>query len=95
VSEAGKWHHKSQEGIAMAVQTDNAPSQRSGPKTFLADWRTSRPRFAVNVFRVVVGVCVLASIHWAGPLALLGLVPLAWAAVVFRDMHRRQRRAHN
>jgi hypothetical protein len=42
-----------------------------------------RVRVACGVFNVVLGVLLLASAHWLGPLALLGVLPLASAALIF------------
>jgi hypothetical protein len=42
-----------------------------------------RVRVACGVFNVVLGVLLLASAHWLGPLALLGVLPLAGAALIF------------
>ena len=42
-----------------------------------------RVRVACGVFNVVLGVLLLASGHWLGPLAWLGLLPLAGAALIF------------
>jgi hypothetical protein len=38
-------------------------------------------RIAIHIFRVLLGDIVLASIHWLGPLAWLGLLPLVWGAL--------------
>jgi hypothetical protein len=40
-----------------------------------------RARIAFNIYRAVLGVVVLATLPWVGPLALLGALPLTWAAV--------------
>ena len=42
-----------------------------------------RVRIACGVFNVVLGVLLLASGHWLGPLAWLGVLPLAGAALIF------------
>jgi hypothetical protein len=42
-----------------------------------------RVRVACGVFNVVLGVLLLASGHWLGPLAWLGVLPLAGAALIF------------
>jgi hypothetical protein len=42
-----------------------------------------RVRIACGVFNVVLGVLLLASVHWLGPLAWLGVLPLAGAALIF------------
>jgi signal transduction histidine kinase len=59
-------------------------------------WEYRRPRLAVGVriacgiFNVVLGVVLLASAPWTGPLALLGLLPLAGAALIFWTVYRLQ-----
>jgi hypothetical protein len=47
-------------------------------------------RVACGVFNVVLGVLLLASAHWLGPLALLGVLPLAGAALIFWTARRLQ-----
>ena len=47
-------------------------------------------RVACGVFNVVLGVLLLASGHWLGPLAWLGVLPLAGAALIFWTAHRLQ-----
>ena len=47
-------------------------------------------RVACGVFNVVLGVLLLASAHWLGPLALLGVLPLAGAALIFWTAYRLQ-----
>ena len=42
-----------------------------------------RVRVACGVFNVVLGVLLLASGQWLGPLAWLGVLPLAGAALIF------------
>jgi hypothetical protein len=42
-----------------------------------------RVRVACGVFNVVLGVLLLASGHWLGQLAWLGVLPLAGAALIF------------
>jgi hypothetical protein len=42
-----------------------------------------RVRVACGLFNVVLGVLLLASGHWLGPLAWLGVLPLAGAALIF------------
>jgi hypothetical protein len=49
-----------------------------------------RVRVACGVFNVVLGVLLLASAHWLGPLALLGVLPLAGAALIFWTAYRLQ-----
>ena len=47
-------------------------------------------RIACGIFNVVLGVALLASVPWAGPLALLGVLPLAGAALIFWTVYRLQ-----
>jgi len=47
-------------------------------------------RIACGIFNVVLGVALLASVHWTGPLALLGVLPLAGAALIFWTVYRLQ-----
>jgi hypothetical protein len=49
-----------------------------------------RVRVACGVFNVVLGVFLLASGHWLGPLAWLGVLPLAGAALIFWTAYRFQ-----
>lgn len=42
-----------------------------------------RVRVACGVFNVVLGVLLLASGHWLGPLAWFGVLPLAGAVLIF------------
>jgi hypothetical protein len=49
-----------------------------------------RVRIACGVFNVVLGVLFLASGHWLGPLAWLGALPLAGAALIFWTASRLQ-----
>jgi hypothetical protein len=49
-----------------------------------------RVRVACGVFNVVLGVLLLASVHWLGPLAWLGVLPLAGAALIFWTAYRLQ-----
>ena len=81
----------------MHAPADNAPSSRPVLMRFLVrSWEYRRPRLAVGVriacgiFNVVLGVVLLASAPWTGPLALLGLLPLAGAALIFWTVYRLQ-----
>jgi threonine/homoserine/homoserine lactone efflux protein len=47
-------------------------------------------RVACGIFNVVLGVVLLASVRWLGPLALLGVLPLAGAALIFWTVRRLQ-----
>jgi signal transduction histidine kinase len=65
-------------------------------RLLVRSWEYRRPRLAVGVriasaiFNVVLGVVLLASAPWSGPLALLGLLPLAGAALIFWTVYRLQ-----
>jgi hypothetical protein len=54
-----------------------------------------RVRIACGVFNVVLGVLFLASGHWLGPLAWLGALPLAGAALIFWTASRLQASVQN
>ena len=49
-----------------------------------------RVRVACGVFNVVLAVLLLTSGHWLGPLAWLGVLPLAGAALIFWTAYRLQ-----
>jgi signal transduction histidine kinase len=65
-------------------------------RLLVRSWEYRRPRLAVGVriacgiFNVVLGVVLLASAPWTGALALLGLLPLAGAALIFWTVYRLQ-----
>jgi hypothetical protein len=50
-----------------------------------------RVRLACGVFNLGLGVLLLASGYWLGPLAWLGLLPLTGAALIFWTGYRLQR----
>jgi len=81
----------------MYAPTDNVPRSRSVLMRFLVrsrDYRHPhawvRVRVACGVFNLVLGVLLLASGHWLGPLAWLGALPLAGAALIFWTAYRLQ-----
>jgi hypothetical protein len=47
-------------------------------------------RIGCGIFNVVLGLALLATVHWTGPLALLGALPLAGAALIFWTARRLQ-----
>jgi hypothetical protein len=47
-------------------------------------------RVACGIFNVVLGVALLASARWLGPLTWLAAVPLAGAALIFWTARRLQ-----
>ena len=49
-----------------------------------------RVRVACGVFNVVLAALLLTSGHWLGPLAWLGVLPLAGAALIFWTAYRLQ-----
>ena len=74
----------------MDAPNDNIPPSRSVLMRFLVrslEYRHPhvwvRVRVACGIFNVVLGVLLLASGRWLGPLALLGLLPLAGAGLIF------------
>jgi signal transduction histidine kinase len=81
----------------MHAPADNVPSSQPVLMRLLVrSWEYRRPRLAVGmriasgIFNVVLGVVLLASAPWTGPLALLGLLPLAGAALIFWTVYRLQ-----
>jgi hypothetical protein len=81
----------------MYATADTTPPSRSGLESLLIrSWEYRRPRryagvrIACGIFNVVIGVALLASVHWTGPLALLGALPLAGAALIFWTARRLQ-----
>jgi hypothetical protein len=81
----------------MYATAGTIPPPRSALERFLVrSWEYRRPRryagvrIACGIFNVVLGVALLASVHWTGPLGLLGLLPLAGAALIFWTVRRLQ-----
>ena len=81
----------------MRAPTDNVPSSQPALMRFLVRSREYRHprawvgfRFAAGVWNLFLGVLLLASFHWLGPLALLGAVPLAGAVLIFWTAYRLQ-----
>ena len=81
----------------MYAPNDNAPSSRSVLTRFLVrSWEYRHPhvwvrvRVACGIFNVVLGVLLLASAHWLGPLTWLAALPLAGAALIFWTAYRLQ-----
>ena len=81
----------------MHVPADNLPSSQPVLMRFLVrSWEYRHPhvwvrvRVACGVFNVVLGVLLLASVHWLGPLTWLAALPLAGAALIFWTAHRLQ-----
>ena len=86
----------------MYAPTGNvSPPPSTLMRLLVRSWEYRRPRLwgnvrlACGIFNVVLGVVLLASVHWLGPLALLGALPLAGAALIFWTAHRLQSSAHS
>jgi hypothetical protein len=54
-----------------------------------------RVRFAAGIWNLGLGVVLLASSHWLGPLAWLGALPLAGALLLFWTGSRLQHSVQN
>ena len=81
----------------MYTPTGNVPPSRSVLMRFLVrSWEYRHPRawavfrFAAGVWNLFLGVLLLASFHWLGPLAWLGAVPLAGSVPVLWTAYRLQ-----
>jgi hypothetical protein len=81
----------------MYAPTGNIPASRSALMRFLVKPREYRQphfwvrvRVACGIFNLGLGVLLLASGRWLGPLAWLGLLPLAGAALIFWTAYRLQ-----
>jgi hypothetical protein len=81
----------------MYPPSDNTVPSRSVLMRFLVRSREYRHpdlwvrvRVACGAFNVALGVLLLASGHWLGPLAWLGVLPLAGAALIFWTARRLQ-----
>ncbi len=79
----------------MHTPADNAVSSRSGIMRLLVrSWEYRHPRvwvrvrFACGIFNLGLGVLLVASGYWLGPLAWLGVLPLAGAALIFWTAYR-------
>jgi hypothetical protein len=80
----------------MYATTDKISPPQSAVKAFLFRPRKPawmRARIGFNIFRVFIGLVVLAQLPWAGPIALVGIFPLAWAAVSSAWIYYVQHRA--
>ena len=70
-------------------------------RLLVRSWEYHRPhvwvgvRVACGVFNLVLGVLLLASVHWLGPLAWLAALPLAGAVLIFWTAHRLQTSAQS
>jgi O-antigen/teichoic acid export membrane protein len=79
----------------MHAFADEVPSSQPVLMRFLVrSWEYRRPRLWVGVrlacaiFNVVLGVVLLASVHWLGALTWLAALPLAGAALIFWTVYR-------
>jgi hypothetical protein len=86
----------------MYASSDNTAPSRSGLMRLLVRSREYRHprqwvqvRVACGVFNVVLGVLLLTSGRWLGPLAWLGVLPLAGAALIFWTASRLQASVQN
>jgi signal transduction histidine kinase len=81
----------------MSAPADSSPPARPVLMRLLVrEFEYRRPRLyagvriGCGVFNVVLGVALLASVPWAGPLGWLGALPLAGAALIFWTVYRLQ-----
>ena len=81
----------------MYAPADKVIPSRSVLMRFLVrSWEYRRPRLwvgvrlACGIFNVVLGVLLLASARWLGPLTWLAALPLAGAVLIFWTAHRLQ-----
>jgi signal transduction histidine kinase len=81
----------------MYAPADKVTPSRSVLMRFLVrSWEYRRPRLwvgvrvACGIFNVVLGVLLLASFRWLGPLTWLAALPLAGAALIFWTVYRLQ-----
>jgi hypothetical protein len=79
----------------MRTPTNDTTPPRSRLTRFLVrSWEYRHPHFwvrvrvACGVFNLGLGVLLLAAGQWLGPLAWLGVVPLAGAALIFWTAYR-------
>jgi len=81
----------------MHATADNIPPSQPVLMRFLVRSREyRRPRLwvgvrvAAGIFNVALGVLLLASVRWLGPLTALAALPLAGAALIFWTVYRLQ-----
>ena len=81
----------------MHAPTDEVPSSQPALMRFLVRSREYRHprawvgfRFAAGVWNLILGVLLLASVRWLGPLTWLAVLPLAGAALIFWTVYRLQ-----
>jgi hypothetical protein len=83
--------------IPMHAPAETArPSQPVLMRFLVRSWEYRRPglwvgvRVACGIFNVVLGLALLASSRWLGPLTWLAALPLAGAALIFWTVYRLQ-----
>ena len=75
---------------------DPRPSQPVLMRLLVRSWEYRHPhvwvrvRVACGIFNVLLGVLLLASVHWLGSLSWLAAVPLAGAVLIFWTVYRLQ-----
>jgi hypothetical protein len=81
----------------MYAQNDTVPSSRPVLMRLLVrspEYRRPRlwvgVRVACGIFNVALGVALLASVRWLGPLTWLAALPLAGAVLIFWTARRLQ-----
>jgi hypothetical protein len=81
----------------MYASAESIPPPPSVLMRFLVrSWEYRRPRLwvrvriACGIFNVVLGVALLASVRWLGPLTWLAALPLAGAVLIFWTARRLQ-----
>ena len=81
----------------MHAPTDNVPPSRPFLMRLLVrSWEYRHPRgwarfrSACGIWNLFLGILLLASVPWTGPLAILGLLPLAGATPLFWTANRLQ-----
>jgi threonine/homoserine/homoserine lactone efflux protein len=73
----------------MNAPADNIPPRSILMRLLVRSREYRRPgtwvavRLACGIFNVVLGVVLLASVHWLGSLAWLAALPLAGAGLIF------------
>ena len=86
----------------MRTPVDHVPSSPPVLMRFLVrSWEYRRPRLwvrvrvACGIFNVILGVVVLACVHWLGAATWLAALPLAGAALIFWTVYRLQASAQS
>ena len=81
----------------MPAPVDNVSASQAALMRFLVrSWEYRRPRLwvgvrlACGIFNVVLGVLILALVHYLGALTWLAALPLAGAALIFWTVYRLQ-----